>query len=174
MTVFTRVQTFRSAELDVPAGAFWDVLLDWPAIMSWWPKDNPPAPLIRVDIREGHTPGELPLTRDCFFDTSQLPPGIDPSLLPDCVPETLLYVDETARMLYYNMEGIGPFGMRNYLAITEVDDLGDGRCRATCRGRFDLPEGAPEPLVKGFIEGVYEAILGGISARAASEAVAAT
>jgi Polyketide cyclase / dehydrase and lipid transport len=171
MTGFSRVQTFKSAELDVPASAFWDVLLDWPAIMSWWPKDNSPAPLVRVDIRKGHRLGTLPMTRDCFFDASQLPPGIDPSLLPDCVPETLLYVDETARMIYYNMEGLGPFGMRNYLAITEVDDLGNGRCRATCRGRFDLPTGAPEPLVKGFIEGVYGAILSGISAHVASKAM---
>lgn len=173
MSAFNRVQTFRSAELDVPAEHFWRELLNWPAIMSWWPKENAPAPLTHVDIREGHELGVLPLTRECYFDASQLPPGIDPALLPQCVPETLLYVDHTARTLYYNMEGVGPFGLRNYLAFTDVDDLGENRCRVTCRGRFDLPEGAPDALVKGFIEGVYGAILSGIGTLVASRAEAA-
>lgn len=168
MTAYSRVQTFKGAELDVDADAFWDVLLDWPTIMTWWPTENPPAPLIRVDLRAGHRNGVLPVTRECYFDSSQLPPGIDPSLLPDCVPETLLHADDVARMIYYNMEGVGPFGMRNYLAFTEVDDLGGGRSRVTCRGRFDLPEAAPAPLVQGFIEGVYGAILFGISGLIAS------
>ena len=168
MVAFNRVQTFRSGEVDATAEDYWRILLDWPAIMSWWPTDNPPAPLTKVTIREGHRMGQLPITRDCFFDTSALPPGVDPSVLPDCVPETLLYFDDVARFLYYNMEGVGPFGMRNYLAITEVDDLGGGRARVTCRGRFDLPTEAPVALVQGFIEGVYDAIIAGIGKLAAA------
>ena len=60
------------------------------------------------------------------------------------------------------MEGEGPFGLRNYLATTEVDELGTHRCRVTCSGRFDLPEGAPVDLVRGVIKGVYTSIVNDI------------
>jgi hypothetical protein len=108
--------------------------------------------------------GRLPCTRNCIFDVAKLPPGM---VIPEVVPETLLHVDHEARFLYYNMEGEGPFGLRNYLATTEVDDLGPGRCRVTCSGRFDLPEGAPADLVKGAIESVYDSIIHDIAATAA-------
>jgi hypothetical protein len=54
--------------------------------------------------------------------------------------------------------------MRNYLAMTAVDDLGEGRTRVTCRDRFDLPAGAPEDMVKAFIENVNDSIIHHIAA----------
>ena len=165
MANYARVEARRSAEIPVAAQDYWRVLLDWPAIPEWMPRENAPVPLVKVELAKGHRAGKLPCTRNCYFDSSKLPPGIDPSVLPSCVPETLLYVDEAARFIYYNMEGVGPFGMRNYLATTTVDELGPNRARVTCTGRFDLPEGAPAELVRGFIEGVYEhGIIHGISA----------
>jgi Polyketide cyclase / dehydrase and lipid transport len=164
---YARVQTFASDEVPAAAEDYWELLLDWPAILDWMCEEGMPVPLVRVELEPGHELGKLPCTRNCFFDTSALPPGVE---VPECVPETLLHVDPVARFLYYNMEGEGPFGMRNYLAMTEVDDLGEGRSRVTCRGRFDLPEGAPEPMVKGFIEGVYDSIIHDIAATVASKA----
>jgi hypothetical protein len=164
MANYVRVHTLRSAELPVSAQAYWDMLLDWQGILKWMPQKDAPVPLVKVELRPGHRPDRTPCTRDCYFDTSHLPPGIPTGAVPQVVPETLLYVDAETRFIYYNMEGTGPFGMRNYLATTEVDELGTDRSYVTCAGRFDLPAAAPAELVKGFIENIYETgILHGIS-----------
>jgi hypothetical protein len=63
------------------------------------------------------------------------------------------------------MEGEGPFHMRNYLATTEVDELGPKLTRVTCSGRFDLPDGVPADFVKtSVIENVYHSIINDIAA----------
>ena len=155
-TAYTRAQTFAQDVVEAAAADYWQLLTDWPRILDWMREDGRPVPLIRVELEQGHEVGRVPCTRNCHFDTSLLPPGV---VVPDCVPETLLHCDPVARFLYYNMEGEGPFGMRNYLAMTEVDDLGNGRTRVTCRGRFDLPTGAPGAMVKTFIESVYDSII---------------
>lgn len=161
MPRYQRVRAGLSDEVDAPAEAIWQMLLNWPAILDWMRVENRPVPLVEVTLKPGHAVGTLPYSRLCRFDLASLPPGV---AVPEVVPETLLHVDPVARFLYYNMEGEGPFGLRNYLATTEVDDLGDGRSRVTCSGRFDLPQGAPADLVKGFIESVYDSIVHDIAA----------
>ena len=166
MSALTRVKTFRSFEIPVAAPDYWAMLLDWAAIMKWMPKVNPPAPLLKVETKPGHSLGRLPCTRDCYFDPSGVPAGMDPESIPKCVGETLLYVDDAARFIYYNIDPAGqsPFGLRNYLATTEVDELGPTRTRVTCSGRFDIPVDAPAEMCKALIEGVYEfGIIKGIS-----------
>ncbi len=161
MSQYNRVHPYRSDEVDAPADAIWKMLLNWPAILDWMRVAGRPVPLVEVTLKPGHETGKLPCTRLCRFDVSNLPPGV---VIPEVVPETLLHVDPVARFIYYNMEGEGPFGLRNYLATTEVDDLGNGRSRVTCSGRFDLPESAPADLVKGVIESVYDCIVHDIAA----------
>ena len=156
MNPYNRVHPYLSDEVDAPADAIWEMLLNWPAILDWMRVEGRPVPLIDVQLKAGHEVGKLPCTRNCIFDVTALPPGI---VIPEVVPETLLYVDSEAGFIYYNMEGLGPFGLRNYLATTEVDDLGKGRSRVTCSGRFDLPKAVPVDLVKGAIEAVYDAIV---------------
>jgi hypothetical protein len=158
---FNRVRAGFSNEVVVSANDYWEVLLDWQGILKWMPTEGSPVPLVKVELAPGHVAGKLPCTRNCFFDLSGLPPGI---VIPECVPETLLHVDPVARTIYYNMEGVGPFGMRNYLATTEVDEVGPHRTRVTCSGRFDVPEGAPVDVVKSVIEGVYVSIVNDIPA----------
>ena len=165
MSRYVRVRPALSDEVAVSAEAYWNLLLDWPAILDWMRVEGRPVPLVKVELKPGHRLGMLPCTRNCHFDVSALPPGV---VVPEVVPETLLHVDPVARFLYYNMEGEGPFGMRNYLAMTEVDELGPSRCRVTCSGRFDLPEEAPAGMVKGFIESVYDSIVHDIAATVAA------
>jgi hypothetical protein len=169
MMKFNRVHTGYSKEVVVAAADYWDVLLDWPGILKWMPTKDAPVPLVRVELEPGHVAGRLPCTRNCYFDLSGLPPGVD---IPQCVPETLLHADPVARMIYYNMEGQGPFGMRNYLATTEVDEIGPLLTRVTCSGRFDLPEGAPVDAVRAIIEGVYTSIVNDIPALIARQSKA--
>ncbi len=162
---FIRVLTHRSLEVDVSAADYWEMLLDWPAVTKWMPTKDAPVPLVKSVLRDGHKLGTLPCTRDCHFDNSKLPEGLDPSVLPSVLSETLLYVDNAAKFLYYNMEGTGPFGMRNYLATTTVDEISSNRARVTCSGRFDIADAGSVEIVKGFIEVTYETgIIRGIEA----------
>lgn len=156
MARYHRVRAQLSDEVSVSAQSFWEILLDWPAILDWMREEGRPVPLSRVTLKPGHVLGKLPCTRDCHFEVDKLPPGVP---IPALVQETLLHADPEARFIYYNMEGEGPFGMRNYLATTEVDDLGAGRCRVTCSGRMDVPEGAPTEMIQGFIQSVYDSII---------------
>jgi hypothetical protein len=164
MTNYQRVKAELSDEVPVSVEAYWKVLLDWPGILKWMRVDGRPVPLSKVELKPGHVLGKLPCTRNCYFDVSGLPPGV---VIPECVPETLLHVDPVAHFIYYNMEGEGPFGLRNYLATTTVDSLGPERSRVTCSGRFDLPEGVPADMLKGFIESIYDCIIHDIPALAA-------
>jgi len=158
---YQRIRVEVTDEVEASADEYWALLTDWPAILTWMREEGRPVPLVRVELAPGHEVGRLPCTRNCHFDVSALPAGVQ---IPACVPETLLHVDPTAKFIYYNMEGEGPFGMRNYLATTTVDDLGAGRARVTCSGRFDLPEDAPADLVRGVIASVYDSIIHDIAA----------
>jgi hypothetical protein len=161
-SAYTRIHPHATDEVEASADAYWRMLTDWPAILDWMRiTDGRPVPLVKVELAEGHSVDRLPCTRNCHFDTSALPADV---VIPECVPETLLHCDPTARTIYYNMEGVGPFGLRNYLAVTEVDELAPDRIRVTCSGRFDLPGDAPAELVKGVIEGVYHSIIHDIAA----------
>ena len=162
---YNRIRPYATGEVEVSADAYWELLTDWPAILDWMRiTDGLPVPLVKVELAPGHSVDRLPCTRNCYFDTSALPPGV---IIPDRVPETLLHRDPIARTIYYNMEGVGPFGLRNYLAITEVDEVAPGRTQVTCSGRFDLPADAPAQLVQGVIEGVYHSIIHDIAVTAA-------
>jgi hypothetical protein len=81
------------------------------------------------------------------------------------VRETLLYQDDAAMHLYYNIEGVGPHGIRNYLATTDIDALGEHRCQITITSRFDLA--ATDDLVKakGLIDFAHnQAVIGSMRA----------
>lgn len=155
MTQYKRIQTQQEGVIQAPAEKVWQQLVHWGGIMTWWPEDDPPAPLYKAPLSPGLSEQHLPRTRDCYFDLSQLPPGMDPSILPNMVQETLLHVDDETRFMYYNMEGIGPFGLRSYLATTEVNELGENESHLICKSRFDAPSDAPIEMLKGFIESIH-------------------
>src|SRR3546814_5535916 len=73
--------------------------------MSWIPSDPAPVIMERVELAPGHRLGQVPCTRNIYFDPNKLPPEVPRDILPEMVPETLLYFDEEARFIYYNMEG---------------------------------------------------------------------
>ena len=151
MPRFIRASAYKQGEAPVSADAFWKVLRDWPGVMSWAMEGNPnpPAPLTDTRLKAGHSVDRIPCTRICYFDTSS-------GAFPATLEETLLYVDEEARFIYYNIEGVGLGGMRNYLATTTIDELGPERCLVTCSSRYDVPEGGPVKEIKEGLEAIYE------------------
>jgi hypothetical protein len=170
MSNFVRGSAFTSGEVDVSADDFFAMLRDWPAVMKWAAKVDPPAPLVDTTLKRGHNIDVLPCTRVCHMDTST---GFPPTF-----EETLLHADSAGRRIYYNVEGVAAGGMRNYLATTFIDELGPNRSRVTCASTFDVPDEEAARNVKAFLEGVYDrSVIKGIAGavkREAAEAKRAT
>ena len=164
MTNFVRGSAYTSGEVDISADDFYAMLRDWPAVMKWAPKENPPAPLTDTTLKKGHNVDVLPCTRVCHFDTST---GFPPTF-----EETLIHADSAARRIYYNVEGVvASTGMRNYLATTFVDEVSPRRARVTCSSTFDVPDEETARNVKAFLEGVYDrSVIKGIAGAVKREA----
>lgn len=149
MSKFRRTGAFFESDVDVSADEFWVVLRDWAGVMKWADlSETAPAPLIDTTLREGDSGKFLPCTRICHFDTSG---GFPPTF-----EETLLLADPESRRIYYNVEGVQPSGMRNYMATTIIDEIGPGQCHVTCSSTFDVPAQDTSDTIKEFLEAVYE------------------
>lgn len=146
---FTRHNAEKQIEVGVPGDAFWEIIADWGALMDWIPKldENPLVPITDCHLLSGHSAGKLPCVRRVHL---QAPEGQQSYL-----DEVLLHVDHESRRLYYNFEGVGPGGVRNYHATTYVDQLEGKRCRVTCASQFDLAADV-QLDVTAFIESFYE------------------
>jgi hypothetical protein len=163
MTNFVRGSAFTSSEVDVSADDFFAMLRDWPAVMKWADRVNPPAPLVDTTLKQGHDVNVLPCTRVCHMDTS--------TGFPPVFEETLLHADSAGRRIYYNVEGVVAGGMRNYIATTFIDELGPNRSRVTCSSTYDVPDEEAARSVKAFLEGVYDrSVIKGIAGAVKREA----
>jgi hypothetical protein len=154
---YLRVNAHKSVEVPVSASGFWDILIDWGALMDWMPKldENPPALVSGCEVLPGHSLDNLPLTRRVYLEND----GVGPAYLD----ETLQHFDAETRRLYYTFGGVGPGGVRNYHATTFVDALGPDCCRVTCASQYDIPDDAGTDM-KDFIEEFYDrAIIQGIA-----------
>jgi hypothetical protein len=146
MTNLERGSVSVSREVSVSAQEFWDMLRDWPAVQKWHPPVDDP-PFIGATLKEGHDSRTLPCTRLMHFKSSNAAPA--------AFEETLLHADAEAKRIYYSFNGFRD-RMRNYLATTTVDDLGNGRAYVTCASSFDVPEGASLEHNKAFLAAIYE------------------
>ncbi len=154
---YLRINVHKAVELSIPASAFWNILIDWGALMDWMPKldEDPPARVSRCEVLPGHSLAKLPFTRRVYLDNG----GVG----PDYLDETLQHFDAEARRLYYTFGGVGPGGVRNYLSTTYIDELAPDRCRVTCASQYDIADDAGTDM-KDFIEEFYDrAIIQGIA-----------
>ena len=154
---FLRINAQTVRELSVSASDFWEILIDWGALMDWIPKldENPPAPVSGCEMLASHSIDALPCTRRVYLQSG----GVG----QDYLDETLIHFDHATRRLYYTFGGIGPGGVRNYLATTFIDETGSSACRVTCASQFDIAADAASDM-KAFVEEFYDrAIIQGIA-----------
>lgn len=138
--------------------AFFDMLCDFGGVMKWFPKENPPMFLSKVELLPGHDDRQVPRIRLAFQDKSVLPEGA-----PDIVAETLLCADRAARTFSYNLVG-EPYGMRNYVCLIEIDENGDGGSIVHCSGRWDCADKDAGDATAAMLADFYKrGIIGGIS-----------
>ena len=149
---FKRAKIFNQSLISSSAELAWDILTDWHNVHRFR-TDNSASSALAVDrVELVGEEGKVPRTRVFYFKGEGMP----------VVEETLLYQDDDAMHLYYNIEGIGPAGVRNYLAITDVDHISDDLCQVTTTARFDLPEDGDMIVAKNIINTAHNNVFAGL------------
>jgi hypothetical protein len=134
-----RVRVFNQRLVDAPADKVWEYLIDWAGTRRQRRAGGMGDLTLSKLVLEGGE-HDIPRTRVMEFGAFGE------------VRETLLHQDDAAMHLYYNIEGTGPHGIRNYLATTDVDAVGENRCQITITARFDIDEGADLVKAKALID----------------------
>ena len=109
----------HTEELEVPASAVWQVLIDWKAIVDWMP-----GGFIASLRMEGQGVGAI----------RHLVTGKGVAL-----SERLDAVDEAAGTLDRSLVGALPWGLLSYRARGQVLSTSPNSCRLTWRGIFETP-----------------------------------
>lgn len=149
---FERVRVINQRLVDAPADKVWAYLTDWAGTRRSRRAGGMGELTLSKIVLEGEE-NAIPRTRVMEFGAF----GV--------VRETLLHQDDAAMHLYYNIEGTGPHGIRNYLATTDVDAVGDNRCQVTITARFDIEEGAELVKAKALIDFAHnQAVIGTLRA----------
>lgn len=139
MNGMQRVRIYNRGIIQAPAAAVWEWLTDWAGTRrTRRPSDLGDLTLAKIDLIGEH--GQIPRAREIQFGAF------------GTVRETLLYQNDDAMHLYYNIEGTGPCGVKNYLATTEVDAVSPISSQVTITARFDLDAGVDVVKAKSIID----------------------
>jgi hypothetical protein len=153
-----RVRVFNQGVVGVSAAKAWAYLTDWAGSKRQRRASGMGDLAVAQIILEGRE-DEIPRTRIMEFGAF------------GAVRETLLHLDDTAMHLYYNIEGVGPYGIKNYLATTDIDALCPDRCQVTITARFDLAAADDLVKAKGLIDFAHnQAVIGAMRAHFAVKA----
>ena len=148
---FRRARIINQDIVRAPAEQVWDVLTDWHNTHRLR-TNEPPGPFSVDRVELDGQPDRTPRTRVFHFKDERM--GI--------VRETLLRQDDEALHYYYNIEGIGPAGVRNYLATTDVDPISDRECQVTITARFDLADDMEMLRAKNIINAAHLGVIKGL------------
>lgn len=149
---YKRAKIFNQIFVSAPAEDAWDILTDWHRVERFRTVDSSSGSLAVERVELVGEEDSVPRTRVFHFKAEGMP----------VVGETLLHQDDETMHLYYNIEGIGPVGIRNYLAITDVDKISDDLCQVTTTARFDLPEDGDMIMAKNVINTAHNNVFAGL------------
>ena len=149
---FRRARIFNQDIVRAPAEQVWDVLTDWHSTHRLRTPESASGSFSVEKVELEGQPDKTPRTRVFYFNDERM--GI--------VRETLFHQDDKAMHFYYNIEGIGPAGVRNYLATTDVDKISDVECQVTITARFDLPSELNMLTAKSVINAAHLGVIKGL------------
>jgi hypothetical protein len=149
MTRMQRVRIINQGTVEAPASKVWEWLTDWAGTRRQRrPADMGELTLAKIELIGEHD--QIPRAREMQFGAF------------GTVRETLLYQNDDAMHLYYNIEGIGPHGVKNYLAKTDVDAISLTASQVTIAARFDLDADADVVKAKAIIDFAHHAVIGAL------------
>lgn len=151
MTGYQRAHITNQGLVEAPAKDVWAFLVDWAGTQRGGLKGNNSPGAGDLSFSKVELIGEeneIPRTRVFHFEKL------------GTIRETLLYQNDEAMHLYYNIEGEGPLGIRNYLATTDIDATGDRMSQVTITARFDLSTGEDIARAKGLIDAAHNGVIG--------------
>jgi len=160
MSEYQHVRTSVTHDAQVSADSWMRAAADWVEQVEFL-SATAPVKITKCVYAEGMRKGRYPLTRHVVMDKSGLAEA-EAQAIPDTLSETLLWVDTTARMLLYRIDG-EPWGMRSYFAFNEVEPLGPGGCRVTISSRFNIPQGVSAAGYLDTFRASYKTIIEGIA-----------
>ena len=149
---FNRARIINQAFVKAPAENAWEILTDWHNTHRLRTPDSGSGPLSVAKTELEGQPDQVPRTRVFHFEAEHMP----------VVRETLFLEDDEAMHLYYNIEGVGPAGLRNYLATTDIDRISDDVCQVTITARFDLPADQDMQMAKSIINAAHLGVIKGL------------
>jgi Polyketide cyclase / dehydrase and lipid transport len=150
MSKMQRVRIHNQGTVEAPAARAWEWLTDWAGTRrTRRPADLGELTFAKIELIGEH--GRIPRAREMQFGAF------------GAVRETLLYQNDDAMHLYYNIEGTGPGGVKNYLATTEVDAISSVSSQVTITARFDLDPGVDVAKAKSIIDFAHNsAVIGAL------------
>lgn len=149
---FKRARIINQSYVSGSAEAAWDILTDWHRTERLRTDSSEKSALAVDRVELEGAEDAVPRTRVFYFQDPAMP----------VVKETLLHQDDETMHYYYNIEGIGPAGVRNYLATTDVDPISDNLCQVTITARFDLAEGGDIIMAKHIINSAHNGVIAGL------------
>ena len=132
----------REEDFPVAAERLWELVADFGAIDAWWPEGM----LEKVEV-QGEGVG---MVRSIY------------TIVGIVLHEKLESIDHEARVLELSIVGDLPAGMRDYCAKGSVREGEGESCVLTWEGHYKVSEAEAEPGARGFIEGAYGAMFGGL------------
>lgn len=150
MSRMQRVRIFNQNVVHAPAPKVWEWLTDWAGTLrTRRPANMGDLAVAKIELIGEH--GRIPRAREMEF-------GVFGK-----VRETLLYQNDEAMHLYYNIEGTGPHGVKNYLATTDIDAISPVSSQVTITARFDLDPEADVVKAKAIIDFAHNhAVIGAL------------
>ena len=149
---FNRARIFNQETVRAPAEQVWDVLTDWHRVERMRTEESSSGSFAVSKVELDGEEGQTPRTRVFYFNDERM--GV--------VRETLFHQDDETMHFYYNIEGIGPAGVRNYLATTDVDPISESTCDVTITARFDLPDDLSMGTAKSVINAAHLGVINGL------------
>ena len=149
---FNRARIFNQETVRAPAEQVWDVLTDWHRVERMRTEESSSGSFAVSKVELDGEEGQTPRTRVFYFNDERM--GV--------VRETLFHQDDETMHFYYNIEGIGPAGVRNYLATTDVDPISESTCDVTITARFDLPDNLSMGTAKSVINAAHLGVINGL------------
>ncbi len=149
---FNRARIFNQEIVKAPAEQAWDILTDWHRVERMRTDESASGSFAVSKVELEGEEGKTPRTRVFYFNDERM--GI--------VRETLFHQDDETMHFYYNIEGVGPAGVRNYLATTDVDPISDSACQVTITARFDLPDDLNMNAAKSVINAAHLGVIKGL------------